>query len=133
MKPIKPTKPFNQPTDISRLVLGTAQLGMDYGIANKSGRPNSAMAEEMVETAWENGIKIYDTAQGYGESEKALGKALNSLGLSSDANIITKLDPKLDLLDKDALEQAVRESLTRLEVPSLHGLMLHREKLCCRL
>ena len=128
MKTLAPGKLPHRPTDTSRLVLGTAQLGMAYGIANKSGRPNSAMAEEMVETAWENGIKIYDTAQGYGESEKALGKALNSLGLSSDAKIITKLDPNLDHLDKYALERAIRRSLDRLHLPALYGLMLHREE-----
>jgi len=101
---------------------------MRYGIANQAGRPNSDLAEKIVKTAWEAGIREYDTAQAYGESEKALGKALNSLGLSSDVNIITKLDPNLDHLDKDALKQAVRGSLTRLEVPILHGLMLHREE-----
>ena len=101
---------------------------MSYGIANKCGRPNSGLAKEIVQTAWENGIREYDTAQGYGESEKELGHALHSLGFSSDARVITKLDPDFDHLDKDALEQAVRVSLTRLEVPSLYGLMLHREE-----
>ena len=128
MKPIEPTNPSNQTDDVSRLVLGTAQLGMSYGIANKSGKPNSDLAKEIVQTAWENGIREYDTAQGYGESENVLGRALHSLGFSSDARVITKLDPGLDHLDKDALEQAVRESLTRLEVHSLYGLMLHGEE-----
>jgi aryl-alcohol dehydrogenase-like predicted oxidoreductase len=118
----------NHLNQTSRLVLGTAQLGMTYGIANKFGRPDADLAKQIIKTAWEQGIREYDTAQGYGESENVLGNALRSLGLSFDANIITKLDPKLDLLDKDALEQAVRESLTRLGRPRLHGLMLHREE-----
>jgi aryl-alcohol dehydrogenase-like predicted oxidoreductase len=100
---------------------------MAYGIANKSGKPNSDLAKQIVKGAWESGIREYDTAQGYGESEKVLGNALHSLGFSSDARVITKLDPNLEHLDKDALEQAVRGSLSRLGVPILHGLMLHRE------
>lgn len=128
MQPIERTDPSNQSNNISRLVLGTAQLGMSYGIANKSGKPNSDLAKEIIQTAWENGIREYDTAQGYGESEKVLGRGLHSLGFSSDARVITKLDPSLDHLDRAALEQAVKKSLTRLRVPILQGLMLHKEE-----
>lgn len=110
------------------LVLGTAQLGMPYGIANINGQPDSGLVKTIVKTAWENHIRVYDTAQGYGESEKALGNAIKSLGLSSEVRIVTKLDPNLNHLDKAALEQAVKGSLTRLDVPILYGLMLHREE-----
>ena len=110
------------------LVLGTAQLGMPYGIANKNGQPDSDLAKTIVKTAWENHIRVYDTAQGYGVSERALGNAIKSLGLSSEVRIVTKLDPNINHLDKAALEQAVKGSLTRLDVPILYGLMLHREE-----
>ncbi len=86
------------------------------------------MAEKIVKTAWDSGIREYDTGQGYGESEKVLGDAVRSLGFSSDARVITKLDPSLDHLDRADLEQAVRKSLTCLNVPILHGLMLHKEE-----
>ena len=111
------------------LVLGTAQLGMPYGIANINGQPDAGMVKIIVKTAWENHIRVYDTAQSYGESEKALGSAIKSLGLSSGVRIVTKLDPNLNHLDKTALEQSVKESLIRLDVPILYGLMLHREEL----
>ncbi len=118
----------NNSNQMSPLVLGTAQFGMKYGISNKSGQPNLDLAEKIVQTAWENGIKEYDTAQSYGESEKILGNIVRSLGLGSELRIITKLDPNLDHLDKAALEQAVRESLTHLDVPVLYGLILHRDE-----
>jgi len=119
---------LNKSNQISRLVLGTAQLGMAYGVANITGKPDLKTAEAIVKTAWEGGIKTFDTAQGYGESERILGSAIRSLGLGSEVSVVTKFDPNLDHFDKDVLEQAVRGSLTRLEVPSLHGLMLHREE-----
>ena len=101
---------------------------MDYGIANKSGKPNSDMATKIVQTAWESGVREFDTAQAYGESERVLGSVIRSLGLSSEARVITKLGPSLDHFDLAGLDQAVRESLTRLNVPILYGLMFHREE-----
>ena len=101
---------------------------MNYGIANQTGKPNVDQATKIVERAWEYGIREYDTAQGYGESENVLGNALRSLSLSSEVRVLTKLDPNLDHLNKAVLEQAVRRSLTRLDVPILYGLMLHSEE-----
>lgn len=112
----------------SRLVLGTAQLGMLYGIANRTGQPDFETAVSIVKTAWEGGIREFDTAQAYGESEAVLGRALSSLGISNDARIITKLDPKLEPLQKQDIKRAIKTSLERLQIPSLYGLMLHREE-----
>ena len=50
--------------DISRLVLGTAQLGMDYGIANANGRPVYNTARSIVQEAWESGICEFHTGPG---------------------------------------------------------------------
>jgi aryl-alcohol dehydrogenase-like predicted oxidoreductase len=112
----------------SRLVLGTAQLGLSYGIANKNGQPDLPLATEIIRAAWENGIQEFDTAQGYGESEHVLGKALLQLGLSGKAKVITKLHPQLDHLNPDILEHAVAASLKNIGVPQIYGIMLHREE-----
>lgn len=113
----------------SKLVLGTAQLGMDYGIANKNGRPDQEEANEIIRKAWQGGIRQFDTAQGYGESEAALGKAINKLGYSDKALVISKFDPRLNHLDKKKMSEALDESLARLCIPSLYGILLHREAL----
>jgi aryl-alcohol dehydrogenase-like predicted oxidoreductase len=112
----------------SRLVLGTAQLGMPYGIANNIGQPNFEMALSIIKTAWEYGIREFDTAQAYGESEAVLGRAFASLGISNDVRIITKLNPKLDSHRGQDIKRAVDKSLERLQVPRLYGIMLHREE-----
>jgi aryl-alcohol dehydrogenase-like predicted oxidoreductase len=112
----------------SRLVLGTAQLGMPYGIANRTGRPDLATAVSIVKTAWEGGIREFDTAQAYGASETVLGRALSSLGISHEARIITKLDPKLNPLQEHNIKRSIEKSLERLQIPALYGLMLHREE-----
>jgi len=112
---------------VSRLVLGTAQLGMPYGIANRTGQPDFETAVAIVKTAWEGGIREFDTAQAYGESEAVLGRALSSLGISKDARIITKLDPNLKPHQGQDIRRAIKRSLERLQIQSLYGLMLHRE------
>jgi aryl-alcohol dehydrogenase-like predicted oxidoreductase len=112
----------------SRLVLGTAQLGMPYGIANRTGQPDFETAVSIIKTAWEHGIREFDTAQAYGESEAVLGKALSFLGISHKVRIITKLDPKLDPHQGQNVKRAINSSLERLQIPALYGLMLHREE-----
>jgi len=113
------------------LVLGTAQLGFNYGIANagKTEQPTQTTANAIVQEAWENGIQEFDTAQGYGKSEQALGDALSKLGVSAEALVTSKFDPALDHLDRNVLSNAVGESLSRLGVPSLYGMMLHKEEM----
>lgn len=113
------------------LVLGTAQFDSNYGIANadKTERPDQITVNAIVQEAWENGIQEFDTAQGYGKSEQALGEALSKLGVSAEALIISKFDPALDHLNRSALSNALGESLSRLGSPSLYGMMLHREEM----
>lgn len=113
--------------NISRLVLGTAQLGMDYGIANTTGQPVYNTARSIVQEAWESGIQEFDTAQAYGQSEKILGRVFKDLDIACEAKVITKLAPDVDHSDRTALNNTLEISLNNLGVESLYGLMLHRE------
>ncbi len=112
---------------MKRLVLGTAQLGMNYGIANWTGRPDFKTAESIIKTAWEFGISEFDTATAYGESEQVLGNVLNSLGIGNDVKIISKFHPNLDHLNHTDMKQALEETLLRLKISQLYGLLLHKE------
>lgn len=116
-------------TSSPRLVLGTAQLGFSYGIANKLGQPNQEMATSIVWEAWKNGIREFDTAQKYGTSEDVLGKAIHKLGISNKAKIMTKLDPNIDHLDAKAMSRSIDKSLQQLGVSRLFGIMFHREEM----
>ncbi len=115
-----------------RLVLGTAQLGMDYGIANREGRPDPATACAMVRAAWEGGVHTFDTAIAYGQSEAVLGQALAQAGLTAQAKVVSKTDPAWDGRDRAELSRATAQSLRRLGVETLHALLLHREHLVDR-
>lgn len=111
----------------NRLILGTAQLGQPYGIANATGQPKQQEATSIVRTAWDAGITCFDTAQGYGNSESVLGDALCTCGASGTARIITKLAPELPA-DASALRASITQSLRTLGVKKLHCLMLHRQE-----
>ena len=76
-----------------KLILGTAQLGQNYGVANTTGRPDQQSANDIVRCALDGGISLFDTAQGYGESEAVLGHALGCHDFERSAKVITKLPP----------------------------------------
>ena len=116
----------------NRLVLGTVQFGMNYGITNVKGRPTQYEVNSIVQTAISSGIEYIDTARSYGESEQVLGKALSG-GWYSRVATITKLS-LLDDCPPDAsaklvtvsVEQSVYRSCHALRFESVDVVMLHR-------
>ena len=97
-------------------MLGTAQLGMSYGIANKIGKPDYKTAENIIKTAWSLGIREFDTAQGYAESEQILGKVFSSLGINNRVSVISKLHPKYDHINYDEMCKALDLTLSTLKI-----------------
>tara|TARA_R110000824_G_scaffold400686_1_gene608845 strand:- start:13259 stop:14890 length:1632 start_codon:yes stop_codon:yes gene_type:complete len=119
-------------TSSKRMVLGTAQFGLTYGITNTRGRPIQEQVNALIHTAIANGVKYIDTARAYGESEQVLGKALSG-GWGSRATIVTKLSPLNDCpVDASSsvieayVERSFFQSCHALRVLSLDVLMLHR-------
>ena len=60
----------------SKLGIGAAQFGYDYGIANITGHPSNKEVDCIVTKAVESGINVIDTAYEYGRSEKIIGEIL---------------------------------------------------------
>lgn len=106
-----------------KLALGTVQFGFKYGIANQTGQVSRSEAKAILQLALANGIDTIDTAIAYGESEACLGE----VGTES-FNVVTKLPPLPDeCLNVAAwVDQQVNESLSRIGVSSIYGLLLHR-------
>ena len=112
---------------IDRLVLGTAQLGMCYGINNKIGKPDFIIARDIIKAAFDNGITRFDTSQAYGDSEEVLGNVFDDLKINTKVKVYSKLDPKLILSDRFAVRASVENSLRKLKINQLEGLSLHHE------
>lgn len=105
------------------LCLGTVQFGLDYGISNSNGRPNYDRAKQIVEFAYQKGIRYFDTANSYGNSEEMLGKIFKSLGINNQVKVISKLPAIFEI---DEIEKHIDNSLKLLGLNQLHGLLLHR-------
>ena len=106
--------------------IGTAQFGETYGIANISGQPDQNEIDKIVAYTFENGIRYFDTAQSYGNSESVLGKAVEKLDNKDKVRIISKLSPDLHNGDPETIIESVRSSLKKLNVGSLYGFLAHR-------
>ena len=94
----------------NKLAIGTAQFGLNYGIANPNGRVNANQIQSILDFAHEKGINILDTAKAYGNSEKSIG---NYLKLTEKTwHIVTKISDS----DKNLIEQILdsKEKLTVL-------------------
>ena len=116
----------------SRLVLGTVQFGLKYGIANTGGRPDGRVVREILQKAYDNGIRTLDTAAAYGESEVVLGTELSALDLIDRVKIISKVPPLPENISEDEAEKfifaSVEKSLTNLKINQLEAILFHREK-----
>lgn len=60
-------------TLLKKIVLGTAQIGLDYGINNKAGQITCHNAMAILDAAYSNGIHFLDTAAAYGTAHDVIG------------------------------------------------------------
>jgi aryl-alcohol dehydrogenase-like predicted oxidoreductase len=118
----------------SRLMLGTVQFGLAYGIANSDGKPAYRTVRAILGTALEGGIRAFDTAAAYGDSEAVLGRALRELGAAGDVLVATKVRPLTDAERAEpaqaarAIEQSVDTSRRALGLDRLPVVLFHRER-----
>lgn len=117
----------------SRLMLGTVQFGMPYGIANTTGQPDYASVKAMLSAAADAGVNALDTAAAYGSSEEVLGRALQELGLGGRMHVVTKVQPltPAESADPESAARAVRASVLRsrerLRLERIPVVLFHRE------
>ena len=81
----------------NKIVIGAAQFGMHYGIANKLGRVTSDEVEKILNYAYKKGINGIDTAAAYGNSEKIIGNYLKKYD-DQKWLITTKVSGSIDKL-----------------------------------
>ena len=113
----------------SKLMLGTVQFGMNYGVANTHGQPSYDTVKMILKEAWDGGINALDTAPEYGDSEEIIGTALAELGLSDKFQIITKIPKIPENTDPGKfIENSLKNSLKRLKTQIISGALIHVEE-----
>ena len=110
-----------------QLALGTAQFGLDYGITNTAGRVPQPEVETLLRRAWEQGMRLLDTAHAYGDSEEVLGSTMHD-----PWQVVTKTLPlrtdRVDAPQLQAVDDAFTESLLRLGRTSVDTLLIHHAR-----
>jgi uncharacterized protein len=107
---------------INKIVIGTANFGLSYGINNSKGKVSGENITKILLLAEESGVSIIDTAQAYGDAEERLGTILKKI--KSNLKTITKLKPSFS----DKVSELVDSSLCKLGVKNLYGVLFHEFK-----
>ena len=108
---------------LDRLAIGTAQFGDGYGLFNSRQNMPHVEVDQIISTLREHGCLTLDTAALYPGVEEKLG----SYDLTGFA-VVTKLPhlPEDGEAPGEWVLRSVEQSMARLNVNFLHGLMLHR-------
>jgi len=110
---------------VSRLGLGTVELGLNYGI-NKPGnfgKPDEKHSIYLLHKAADFGINLFDTAPSYGSSEELLGKAFKN---KKNCIIATKVNiPPKDEDYKKFIVSSINRSCKKLQRKYIDIVQVH--------
>lgn len=103
-----------------KLILGTVQFGLDYGINNPAGKPSESEVEKILVRAYESGIRCLDTAEVYGTAHKIIGNFHRKYP-DIRFDIITKIPGNFH----GSITTKIESYLKELNVDSLKGFLFH--------
>ena len=104
-----------------KLIIGTANFGLEYGIANKK-KLSRENVFNILECAHVQGSWGVDTAKAYGCAEKIIGEFFKKYG--KVFNVITKL-PKKEYRNTRDVEEEIFESLKNMRIGNIDFVLLH--------
>jgi len=110
-------------SDFSKIILGTVQFGLDYGINNSKGKVSKKESQEILKYAYENNIRTLDTAESYGNAHEIIG-LFHKNNPENTFKIITKLPKNI----KTNFSNKVESYFNNLNVNQIEILMFHSFK-----
>jgi len=118
---------------MTKLILGTVQLGIPYGISNISGIPSKEDAFVILETAHTAGIHYLDTAFGYGESHQVIKNFMKTT--NKDFHVITKITNDISFsvlkdfcIQLDTIYGCLLHDAHNIDTDIFHGLQRLQEQ-----
>ena len=111
--------------DINKIILGTAQFGMDYGINNKKGKINKEEVFKILNYSYNNGVRDIDTAEIYGDSINIIGE-FHEKNPDKKFNIFSKVSSKIEDFD---YSKNILLNIHRLNISEFEGYMIHNYEL----
>lgn len=106
---------------MNKLILGTVQMGLNYGINNSLGKVTFENSCDILLKAFELGIDELDTAEAYGNAHQVIGD-FHRLNPNIKFKVVTKIPHDGDV---DKIEQKIRTYINDLNVDYLEILMFH--------
>ena len=107
---------------MSKIILGTVQFGLDYGINNNTGKPNHYEVKSIFDYAYNNNINFLDTAEAYGNSHEIIGNYHENS--SNKFEVTTKYCSARVDLPKNISER-INHHLKILNISNLYCYMFH--------
>ncbi len=104
-----------------KLVLGTVQFGLEYGVLNHAGQPSAGTVFKTLDTAWESGIRVLDSAQAYGQANNIIADYHHSC--SKRFSVINKIMRHPES-PEDIVASLSRE-LEMMNIDRFHCVMFH--------
>lgn len=104
---------------VSLIGLGLWQISESWGVTDYN------IAKNIIQEAYDQGIRFFDTAIVYGDglSEEYLGRALKELGIRDEVFIASKIPG--EYLSRDDVYRAVELSRRRLQVDVIDLMQVH--------
>ena len=106
---------------MNKIVLGTAQFGLDYGINNHNGKIVDSQVESILNLALDNEILNLDTAAAYGSSESIIGSFRKKNKAFKSFQITTKFKYKKGI----TIRHHIKDSIEKLNIKKLHSVLFH--------
>jgi len=104
----------------NKIILGTVQFGLKYGVNNKKGIPSKNEIFQIFNYAFDNKIRILDTAEVYGSSHSLIGQ-FHIENPNKIFEIITKIPKGFN----GNLKNKINYYLSELNVKSLKSIFFH--------
>lgn len=103
----------------NKLILGTAQFGLHYGINNSTGKITGSEAAAILQLCTQNQISFLDTSNAYGNAHDVLGNIIQRNQLAFE--IISKLN----ISTNNNIRQEIEHTFLDLQVERLYGYLCH--------
>lgn len=103
---------------LEKIILGTVQLGLNYGINNSTGKPTLKNSLAILNEAYQTQILNLDTSDSYGESQDVISRFSKKREF--------KIFSKFSLEDGKSLASHLEQTLKILGLEQVEGYSFHR-------
>jgi aryl-alcohol dehydrogenase-like predicted oxidoreductase len=103
----------------NKLILGTVQFGLNYGINNLTGQPTQQEVFAILDEASHQGIQYLDTADAYGNAINVIGN------YHLRGNNTFKILSKFNFAERGELAQNAKKSLEKLHISAFEVYSYH--------